>query len=170
MDPYRKGDIEDLEKVQKRATRLLPELKGFKYYDRLKACKLPTLHYRRLRGDMIETFKIVSGKYDSYAAPILTGLHSSVTRGHDLRLEKFRARYDLRKYFFLQIEWLIIGTPCRVVLYMYMLIQLILLRVISITSGIVRMYYMIIMLKFMEPEAEVKLVQNFYYKIYLVCN
>jgi len=32
------------------------------------------------------------------------------------------------------------------------------------------MYYMIIMLKFMEPEAEVKLVQNFYYKIYLVCN
>ena len=33
----------------------------------------------------------------------------------------------------------------------------------------VKMYYMIIMLKFMEPEAEVKLVQNFYYKIYLVC-
>ena len=31
------------------------------------------------------------------------------------------------------------------------------------------MYYMIIMLKFMEREAEVKLVQNFYYKIYLVC-
>ena len=68
--------------------------------DRLKSCKLPTLHYRRLRGDMIETFKIVSGKYDSCAAPILTGLHSSITRGHDLRLEKFRARYDLRKYFF----------------------------------------------------------------------
>jgi len=53
--PYRKEDIEDLEKVQKRATRLLPELKGFKYCDRLKAFKLPTLHYRRLRGDMIET-------------------------------------------------------------------------------------------------------------------
>jgi len=49
---------------------------------------------------MIETFKIVSGKYNRYAAPILTGLHSSVTRGHHLRLEKFRARYDLRKYFF----------------------------------------------------------------------
>ena len=47
--------------------------------------------------------------------------------------------------------------------------QLILLRVVSITSGKVKMYYMIIMLKFMEPEAEVKLVQNFYYKIYLVC-
>jgi len=42
-----------------------------------------------------------------------------------------------------------------------MLIQLILLRVVSITSGRVKMYYMIIMLKFMEPEAEVKLVQKF---------
>ena len=31
------------------------------------------------------------------------------------------------------------------------------------------MYYMIIMLKFMEPEAKVKLVQSFHYKIYLVC-
>ena len=73
---------------------------GYNYCDRLKACKLPPLHYRRLRGDMIETFKIGSGKYDSCAAPILTGLHFSITRGHDLRLEKFRARYDLRKYFF----------------------------------------------------------------------
>ena len=62
---------------------------------------------------------------------------------------------------------LIIGTPCRVMLYM--LIQLIFLRVVSITSGRVKMCYMIIMLKLMEPEAEVKLVQNFYYKIYLVC-
>jgi len=51
---------------------------------------------------------------------------------------------------------------------LYMLIQLIRLRVVSITPGRVKMYYMImiIMLKFMEPEAELKLVQNFYYKIY----
>jgi len=31
------------------------------------------------------------------------------------------------------------------------------------SRGLVRMYYMIIMLKLMEPEAEVKLVQNFYH-------
>jgi len=41
---------------------------------------------------------------------------------------------------------------------LYILIQFILLRVVSITSGRVKMYYMIIMLKYMEPEAEVKLV------------
>jgi len=43
---------------------------------------------------MIESFKIVLETYDKCAAPILTRLHSSATRGHDLRLEKFRARYD----------------------------------------------------------------------------
>jgi len=59
---------------------------------------------------------------------------------------------------------------------LYMLIQLILLRVVLITSGRVRMYYMIIMLKFVETEAnveteaEVKLVRNCYYKIaYIQC-
>jgi len=48
-----KKDIEALEKVQKRATKILPQLKHVNYSDRLKAC---TLHYRRFRGDiMIET-------------------------------------------------------------------------------------------------------------------
>ena len=98
--PYSKCDIEDLQKVQKRATRLLPELKGRNYIDRLKVCKLPTLHFRCIRGDMIETYKIVSGKYDNLAAPMLPSPHSYVTRGHDSRLQKNRARYDLRKKFF----------------------------------------------------------------------
>jgi len=87
---------------------------------------------------MIETFKIVSGIYDSCAAPISTGLHSSITRGHDLPLENF-GQDTIYVNIILQIEWLIIGTPCRVMLYM--LIQLILLRVVSITSGRVKMYY-----------------------------
>ena len=62
--PYRKGDIEALEKVQKRATKIVPHLKHLKYSERLRVCKLPTLNYRRIRGDMIETFKILTGKYD----------------------------------------------------------------------------------------------------------
>jgi len=69
--PYRKGDIEALEKVQKKATEILPQLKHKNYTERLKACKLPTLHFRRIRGDMIETYKILSGKYDRSATPTL---------------------------------------------------------------------------------------------------
>ena len=83
-----KKDIEALEKVQKRATKILPQLKHMNYSDRLKACKLPTLHYRRIRGDMIETYKILTGKYHIETAPFLVGVCSSVTRGHSLRLQK----------------------------------------------------------------------------------
>ena len=40
-------------------------LKDMEYPDRLKKLKIPTLKYRRLRGDMIETFKIITGNYDN---------------------------------------------------------------------------------------------------------
>jgi len=57
--PYKKGDIELLEKVQKRATKLIPAIKTMPNTERLKACKLPTLHYRHTRGDMIEMYEIL---------------------------------------------------------------------------------------------------------------
>ena len=99
--PYRKGDIETLEKVQKKATKILPQFKNLKYEDRLRACKLPTLYFRRIRVDMIETFKIVTGIYDIVVSPnMLAAGPSYATRGHDLILQKIRARYDLRKYYF----------------------------------------------------------------------
>jgi len=65
--PYKKGDIAALEKVQKRATKILTSLTHISYPDRLKVCKLTTLHYRQVKGDMIKAYKIVSGKYDSAA-------------------------------------------------------------------------------------------------------
>ena len=70
------------------------------YSDRLRKCKLPTLHYRRIRGDMIEMFKILTGKYDRAAIPDMHGADYSVTRGHSLRLSKCRCKYGLRKYYF----------------------------------------------------------------------
>jgi len=57
-----------MEKVQKRATKILPSLRHFAYPDCLKACKLTTLHYRQIRGDIIE---IVSGRYATEIAPTL---------------------------------------------------------------------------------------------------
>jgi len=56
--PTKKGDIESIEKVQKRATKLVIGLKHLPYVERLKQLKMPTLKYRRLRGDMTEVFKI----------------------------------------------------------------------------------------------------------------
>ena len=50
---------------------------------------------------MIETFKIVTGIYDTVVSPNMLAAGSSyATRGHDFRLQKIGARYDLRKYYF----------------------------------------------------------------------
>ena len=40
--PYRKGDIDAVESVQRRATLILPELRGLDYEARLRSLKLPT--------------------------------------------------------------------------------------------------------------------------------
>ena len=69
----KKGDIEALETVQKKATEIMSQLKNLKYEDRLRACKLPTLHFRRIQWDMIKTFKIVTGIYDRVVSPIILG-------------------------------------------------------------------------------------------------
>ena len=98
--PYKKGDIEALEKVQKRATKILTSLTHISYPDRLKVCKLTTLHYRQVKGDMIKVNKIVSGKYDSAATPILIISDTHKTRGNDLRLQKSHLKYDMRKFYF----------------------------------------------------------------------
>jgi len=99
VTPYKKEDIETLEKVQKRATKLIPVLKNLPYKDRLKACNMSTLHYRRVRGDMIETFKILSGKYDTNVVPHLKTTGIQATRGNDLRI--FKTLFKMtRKFYF----------------------------------------------------------------------
>ena len=54
-------DIDMLEKIQRRATELIPGLRYLRYEERLKECGLTTLDTRRLRGDQIEVFKILNG-------------------------------------------------------------------------------------------------------------
>jgi len=60
--PSLRKDINCLEQVQRRATKLVVGLKRLEYADRLHESGLTTLEKRRLRGDLIETFKIVTGR------------------------------------------------------------------------------------------------------------
>ena len=48
-----------IENVQRRATRLIKEIQHLSYGNRLKHLGLPTLQYRRIRADVVETFKII---------------------------------------------------------------------------------------------------------------
>ena len=69
--PYKKKYIDTIESVQKRATKQIPGFNNLSYPERLKKLKLPTIAYRRIRGDMIETYKIINEKYDPEASSFL---------------------------------------------------------------------------------------------------
>ena len=99
-NPHRLGLIKDLEKVQMRATQLVISIKNFTYKDRLKRLKLPTLKYRRIRGNMIEVYTILTNKYDSRVNFYLEKQQDNITRGHSLKLVNNRYHYDLRKFSF----------------------------------------------------------------------
>ena len=88
--PLLQKDIQMLEKVQHRATRMVHGLAKQHYEDRLKLMNLPSLAYRRLRGDVIEAFKYMHGIYNVDCTQILP-CHKAlgpVTRGHSIKLEK----------------------------------------------------------------------------------
>ena len=97
--PHKVGLIEELEKVQKRATKIFQHCNNKKYMDRLKYLDIPILVDRIHRGDMIEVYKILHGVYDN-VGPRLTRVEGNITRGHSMRLKVNRCRYDIRKYSF----------------------------------------------------------------------
>ena len=59
-----------------------------------------SLVYRRIRGDMIETFKILSNIYDSRVTNFLSKSNFSTTRGHNFKLFVQHANLNIRKWFF----------------------------------------------------------------------
>ena len=99
-NPYKATQIMNLEKVQKRATKLIKSCKHMSYKERLNYLNLPTLKFRRLRGDMIEIFKILNGYYDDSIVPVLHRNFNSRTRGNSLKLLHTRTKLDIRKYSF----------------------------------------------------------------------
>lgn len=99
-NPWRRKDIEKLEKVQKRATRLVPQCRGLTYADRLRFLGLDTLEERRHRGDMIMTFRIVRGFIDIDRNLLFDTARNTSTRGHRFKLQTRRTNCNIRNHFF----------------------------------------------------------------------
>jgi hypothetical protein len=99
--PFKVGDIEKIENVQRRATKQVPTLKNMEYNERQKKLKMPTLKYRRMRGDMIEVFKIINDIYDPLTTVDMFELNTtSNTRGRSKKMKIKTSRLNVRKYTF----------------------------------------------------------------------
>ena len=77
-----------IENIQRRTTKLVPELKNLEYGDRLRALKLPSLYYRRASGDMIETNKYLHGIYKVDKMPLELENNTVTTGTRDCKTTK----------------------------------------------------------------------------------
>ena len=93
--PTLKKDVRAIENVQRRLTRLLPELSYLSYEEWLKTLSLTTLHYRRYRMDMIQVFKI-DNNIDDIQMDGLFEYSDLITRDHNKKLKKPRALKSFR--------------------------------------------------------------------------
>ena len=104
-----------LEKIQMRATKLIPGLRDLRYEERLKKCGLTTLETRRLRGGQIEVFKVLNG-YENIDSNIFLEIkESKITRRHNFTLVKKQSRLDVRKFSLSQRTinvWITLSTGC----------------------------------------------------------
>ena len=85
------ADIIKVERVQRRATKMIDGLRNVSYQDRLKILKLPSLLYRRRRGNIIQIFKILKDYVGIDKDKFFQIREGSRTRGHDYKIFKEHA-------------------------------------------------------------------------------
>ena len=88
-----------MEGVQRRATKIIPNLHNKPYQERLQKLKLYSMEYRRKRGEMIQVYKIIDRVEPTH---FFKQMHSRNTRGHNMKLFKERSHSELRKQSFSQ--------------------------------------------------------------------
>jgi hypothetical protein len=100
--PYLQKDIDGLEKVQRRATRLIEGYWELSYEERLERTGLIPLEKRRIRGDLIQVFKMMKGFDKVDFSQFFEFFNVEKTRGHCFKLSKRRCRGERRRNFFTQ--------------------------------------------------------------------
>ena len=114
--PHNRADQKLVERVQRRATKLVPDLRRLPYTDRLRELGLPSLYYRRRRGDMVTVYQMIHAGIDLDPSCFLVPSEVRITRGHPWKLAKPRAETRVRLQVFstrIVNDWN--GLPLRVV-------------------------------------------------------
>ena len=97
--PYQAGLKENIERTQRRATKLVKGIRNRSYEERLKYLNLMTTQERRDRGDSIMTYNILSNNIDMGTFK-LEDSNEHRTRGHTRKLAVIRSRTEIRRNFF----------------------------------------------------------------------
>lgn len=114
--PYYKKDINKLEKVQRRVTKMIPRLRNKSYEERLSELNLFSLAKRRLRGDLIEVFKIFKGYSNLNPNDFFTIDDTNYTRnnGYKIKGKRFRS-HEAKHFFFNRVVNIWNGLPSNIV-------------------------------------------------------